>query len=142
MHNRDFLENLVELVRQQLPIELKNFLISGPTMNLVKFHYGYPKIHYEVWIQKRKREVEVGLHFEGEPEENHDKLLMLSKKWDLISDTLGQELDAESWGKGWTRIHETVLLEQLDDDLLVELSLKLSGMIRTLEPLLRDSEHL
>jgi hypothetical protein len=142
MHNRDFLENLVELVRQQLPIELKDFQISGPTMNLVKFHYGSPKTHYEVWIQKRKREAEVGLHFEGEPEENHDKLLMLSKKWDFISGALGREVAGESWGKGWTRIHETVILEQLNDDLLVELSLKLSGMIRTLEPLLRDPERL
>ena len=101
MKTGEFLEALLELARQQLPPELSGFQVTGPTMSLAKLHYGRPTVHYEVWIQKRRGEAELGLHFEGDAESNLRHL------------------------------------EPLNDDFLVELSFKLSAMIRTLEPLLR-----
>ena len=142
MKTGEFLEALLELVRQQLPPELSGFQVAGPTMSLVKLHYGRPTIHYEVWIQKRRGEVELGLHFEGDAESNRRHLELLSGQRDAIRSALGSGVDAEPRDKGWTRVHETVPLEPLDDDFLVELSFKLSAMIRTLERMLKDAEPL
>ena len=142
MKTGEFLEALLELVRQQLPPELSGFQVAGPTMSLVKLHYGRPTIHYEVWIQKRRGEVELGLHFEGDAESNRRHLELLSGQRDAIRSALGSGVDAEPWDKGWTRVHEAVPLEPLDDDFLVELSFKLSAMIRTLERMLKDAEPL
>ena len=137
MKTGEFLEALLELARQQLPPELSGFQVTGPTMSLVKLHYGRPTVHYEVWIQKRRGEAELGLHFEGDAESNLRHLELLSEQGDAIRSALGPGVDTEPWDKGWTRVHETVPLEPLNDDFLVELSFKLSAMIRTLEPLLR-----
>lgn len=137
MKTGEFLEALLELARQQLPPELSGFQVTGPTMSLVKLHYGRPTVHYEVWIQKRRGEAELGLHFEGDAESNLRHLELLSEQGDAIRSALGPGVDMEPWDKGWTRVHETVPLEPLNDDFLVELSFKLSAMIRTLEPLLR-----
>ena len=142
MKTGEFLEALLELVRQQLPPELSGFQVTGPTMSLVKLHYERPTVHYEVWIQKRRGEVELGLHFEGHAESNLRRLDLLSEQRDAIRSALGPGVDAEPWDKGWTRVHETVPLEPLSDDFLVELSFKLSAMIRTLEPMLRAVEGL
>ena len=142
MKTGEFLEALLELARQQLPPELSGFQVTGPTMSLVKLHYGRPTVHYEVWVQKRRGEVELGLHFEGDAESNRRYLELLSEQRDAIRSALGPDVDAEPWDKGWTRVHETVPLEPLSDDFLVELSFKLSAMIRTLEPMLRAVEGL
>ena len=136
LKTREFLENLPELVRQQLPPELSEFHAIHPFGTLTKLHYGLPTVHYEVWIQRRKGLMEVGLHFEGDRQENLNSLELLRERSTDIRKAVGPGLEFEEWDKGWTRIHETLRLEALDMDFLVEISFKLSAMIRTLEPLL------
>ena len=140
MKSGEFLEALPDLVRQQLSPVLRGFQVTASPKSLVKLHYGRPTVHYEVWVQKRKGEVEMGLHFEGEAESNRRHLELLSKQQDAIRSALGPAVDAEPWDRGWTRVHETIPLEPLNDDFLVEMSFKLSAMIRTLEPMLRAVE--
>ena len=137
MKSREFLEILPEMVRQQLPSELGDFEVVSTMSTLMKIHYGVPTVHYEVWIQRRKKQVEVGLHFEGDRESNSRHLEMLRQRATDIRSALGDAVELEEWDKGWTRAHRTVPLEPLDDDFLVEVSFTLSGMIRTLEPILR-----
>ena len=138
MKTREFLEVLADLVRQQLPAELSDFQTPRRVTSLIKLYYDDPSTHYEVWVQKRKKEVEVGLHFEADPESNFGQLEMLSQRSEEIRASLGPEFEIGDWDRGWTRAHETVPLEPLNDDFLVELSFKLSAMIRTLEPMLRQ----
>ena len=136
MKPREFLEMLPDLVRQQLPPELDDFEVMGPTGSLVKLHYQRPKVHYEVWLRRRLKQVELGLHFEGDPDSNHRQIDLLSQHTDEIRASLGPEIEVGPWDRGWTRVHETLPWEPLGDDFLVEVSVKLSSMIRTLEPLL------
>ena len=138
MKTKEFLEVLADLVRQQLPPELSDFQTPPRVTSLIKLYYDQPATHYEVWVQKRKKEVEVGLHFEADPESNFGQLEMLSQRSEEIRASLGPEFEIGEWDRGWTRAHETVPLEPLNDDFLVELSFKLSAMIRTLEPILRQ----
>ena len=131
------MENLPDVVRQQLPPELEDFQTVAPTASIVKLHYGAKSVHYEVWVQRRKREVEVGLHFEGDPESNLHNLTRLRQRRTDIHSALGPGVALEEWDKGWTRVHEIVPLEPLTMDFLVEVSFRLSEMMKTLEPLLR-----
>lgn len=137
MKTRDVLHILPDLVRQQLPPEFKDFHIVGPTTSLVKLHFGDARIHYEVWIQKRKGEIELGLHFEDEPGVNASYLARLSDHSRTIQSALGPTVRTESWVKSWARVHEIVPLEPITDDFMIEISFKLSRMMRFLEPLLR-----
>ena len=62
----------------------------------------------------------------------------MSQRTKDIKKSLGTEVEVEEWVRGWTRVHETVPLEPLDEDFLVEVSFRLSAMIQTLEPILRE----
>ena len=137
MKTKEFLGTLSDLGRQQLPPELSDFQVHPRVTSLTKLYYGMASIHYEVWIQKGRGIVELGLHFEGDPESNFRHLELLMGRWDEIRCSLGENVELQQWDKGWCRAHETVPLQPLSDDFLVEVSLKLSNMVRTLEPLLR-----
>jgi hypothetical protein len=137
MKTREFLQLLPDLVRQQLPAELKEFQVTGSTMSLVKLHYGDPSIHYEVWIQRRKGELELGLHFEGDPVTNYHYLRLLNQYLREIQSALGKEVEVEEWARSWTRAHQTLPLQPMTDDFLVEVAVKLSATMKTLEPLMK-----
>ena len=137
MKTREFLETLTDLVRQQLPPGLSGFDVAGPSSTPIKLHYQNSTVHYEVWVQKRRGQVELGLHFEGAIKSNLRHLELLSRHREEIQSSLGAGVEFEQWGRGWTRAHETLPLEPFDDDFLVGVSLKLSELMRTMEPLLR-----
>ena len=137
MKTREFLYNLPDIVVQQLKAEIRDFHIIRPTMTLVKLHYGDPSIHYEVWIRKRRGEIELGLHFEADTATNRLGLELLNKHLGAIQRALGARVRVEEWDKGWTRAHETLRLEPLTDDFLVEVSSRLSEIVETIEPILR-----
>ena len=138
MKTKDFLETLPDLIRAQLPLELGEFQVRPRVTSLTKFYYGRATIHYEVAVQKRHQTVEVGLHFEGEPESNFRHLELLQSLSEDIRSSLGDVIEIEEWVRGWTRAYELLPLEPLTDDFLVEVSFKVSGMIKALEPLLRS----
>ncbi|MBM3944807.1 MAG: hypothetical protein FJ317_04855 [SAR202 cluster bacterium] len=139
MKTREFLSELVELVRIQLPSGLRDMRVVGPLFTLVKFHYGDPVVHYEVWIQRRAGLVEVGLHFEGTAERNAKYLAAMSRRAKEITKALGPSVELEQWTASWTRVHEHMPLEALDADTLVAVAHRLAGMIRVLEPMVRGA---
>ena len=137
MKTREFLETLPDLVRQQLSPALSGFQVHPRVTSLTKFYYERSSVHYEVQIHRRRGVVELGLHFEGDPESNFRHLELLRGFSEEIRSSLRDGIEIEQWDRGWTRAHETIPLEPLSDDFLVEVSFKLSGMMQTLEPLLR-----
>jgi len=139
MKTREFLESLPDLVRQQVPPELAGFQVGRSARSLAKLYYDQPVIHYEVWIQRRRGRVELGLHFEGDRDANARYLEHLRGQSDHIREALGEDVEVAAWDKGWARVHETMPLEPMTDDFLVEVSFRISAMIRVLEPLLREA---
>ena len=61
LKTREFLAQVVELLRMQLPAELRDVNVVGPVGALIKVHYGNPKVHYEVWVRRKAGGIEVGL---------------------------------------------------------------------------------
>ena len=137
MKTKEVLELLPDLFWQQLPPDLAGFQVAHRITSLTKIYYDNPSFHYEVWIQKRRKEVELGLHFESDPDSNLEQFDLLREKADEIHASLGEEVEIHEWDRGWTRAHETLELDPLDDDFLVEISFRLSAMIQTFEPILR-----
>ena len=90
MKTKEFLEALPDLVRQQLPSELGEFKVHPRVTSLTKFYYERSSIHYEVWVQKRRGIIELGLHFEGAPETNCRYLELLQSRSEQIEETLGK----------------------------------------------------
>ena len=142
MKIQQFLQEIPELLRSQLPAELQGFSTLGPTASLIKFHFGNRRIHYEVWVQRRARlveavnpRVEIGLHFEGDRASNLAWLEALQPHLPGLRPLLGPGVAAEHWTETWTRIHEEVPLEALEEDSLLEVTSRLARLIRALQPL-------
>ena len=136
MRRKEFLELLPDLIRQQLPKDLADVQVAHRITSLTKFYYNQPSFHYEVWIQKRRKEIELGLHFENGPDNNLAQLDLIREKADQIHGSLGNEVELHEWDRGWTRAHATLELDPIDCDFPVEISFRLSAMIQTLEPIL------
>jgi hypothetical protein len=136
MRIREFLNHLPPLILYGLPNNLKDFTVIGPTTNLIKFHYGNPAIHYEVWVQRKRGIIEVGLHFEADRVTNQKHLETLSNHFIEIHTNLGFEIEPEQWTESWTRIHLTLGFQTLDKNLAIKIATKITRMIAVLQPFL------
>ena len=139
MRIQEFLREVPELLRSQLPAGLDDFHTVGPIVSLMRFHYGVPSVHYEVWIQRPNRIVELGLHFEADRDTNTRYLQSLKDHLGEIREALGPSIEAEQWTQSWTRVHETLPLEPLEEEFLMEVSSRLSRMISVLQPMVREA---
>ena len=138
LKTREFLAEVTEIARMQLPSHLRDLHLIGPMASLVKLHYGDPKVHYEVWVRRRIGTVEVGLHFEGPAERNVYYLKQLTEHHGHVIASLGPEVETEQWTESWTRVHQVFPFVKLDEDLLIVVLGRLSHMVRLLEPCVRE----
>ena len=138
MRIRDFLVLLPPLVLDALPSRLKDFKTVGPTFSLMKFHYGRPSIHYEVWVQRRWGRVELGLHFEADAETNSRYLEGLSDYFAEIQAGLGPDVEPEQWTESWTRLHQTISLKALDEVFASEIAGRIAQMMAVLQPMVEE----
>src|SRR3972149_7223712 len=71
LKTKEFLGLVADFLGEHLPQELQDFRVRGPVFSLVGILYAKdPRIHYEVWVQRRTGRLELGLHFEAEAETN------------------------------------------------------------------------
>ena len=138
LKTKEFLTEVVELLRMQLPETLRDPQVVGPVGSLIKVHYGDPKVHYEVWVRRQAGSIEVGLHFEGDSGLNARYLSQLTERYASVLASLGPGVEAEEWVRSWTRVHQTLPFSELDEDMLMVVSGRLSQMVSRLEPAVRE----
>ena len=134
---RSFLALLPGLVRVALPEPLQGFQVRGPMFSLVGLYYEDPRVHYEVWLQRRIRRVEIGLHFEAVAAENQRCLELMGAHAPAIVDALGPSVEGEPWDRGWARVHESIPIEPYTQEYAAGLAARLARFIEVLEPIRR-----
>jgi hypothetical protein len=102
-------------------------------------HYGNPRVHYEVWLVRKTGRIEVGLHFEDERERNLRLALALAAHADVLRAAIGPEVELEEWTASWTRLHETLPLGPLTDELCDEVAARLAAIVAATQPLLAEA---
>ena len=138
LKTKEFLVEVVELLRMQLPAQLRDVNVVGPVGSLIKVHYGNPKVHYEVWVRRKVSSIEVGLHFEDDADLNRHYLSELTGRHVHVVASLGPGVAPEEWVRSWTRVHQTIPFSDLDEDTLMVVSGSLSQMVARLEPVVRE----
>lgn len=134
---RDFLEDVVETVRRQLPGERQSFRHKfGP--NLVKFDYGNDRVHYEVWINGEGGWIEVGLHFEDGPVSTAAYLRGFDASIVEIKDRLGTDVEMERWTSSWGRIYVNLPVTSLTPEVRDAATARLVPLILTLQPMVES----
>jgi hypothetical protein len=134
---REFFAAIREELARRLPPELSGFT-SRANMSQIKLYYHAPRIHYEVWVNSRDGHIEIALHFEDGPESTAQLIRHFDRFIVEIKHTVGPDVELERWTNSWGRIYQLLPTQPLTEDLAVEVSERLSIMMRTLEPLLDE----
>ncbi|MGQ9573145.1 MAG: hypothetical protein ACUVV3_08175 [Dehalococcoidia bacterium] len=137
MRVRDFLSLVRERLEPLLPPELRSFQ-ARIRFNLLQVYYEHPSLHYEVWPQRKNGRIEIGLHFEGEREENYGWAAALAERMPQLQAALGPTLELEEWTPTWTRLHQSLPLASLDEALADEVAHRMAAFIATLQPILEE----
>jgi hypothetical protein len=133
----EFFERLHDRLRAILPPDLNGF-VAHANRHQTKLHYGEPRIHYEVWLVGKTQLLEVGLHFEADPDTNLAWLeFLIAHQAELIAE-LGPAYELERWTASWTRLHRCLPLRPLDDAYLDEVAEELAWLIEAAQPLIAE----
>lgn len=137
MRLQQFQVGVVAQTKKQLPRALKNFQ-ARTQFTLFKIFYSNPRAHYEVGVRGPERLIEVGLHFEDEKTKNDALLAHFMERAFEIHAELGPRVEVEQWTNSWSRVHQVIPYQSLDDPLVETVAEQLTQMIEVLEPMLRD----
>ena len=135
---RDFLIAVYDSLGKRLPKSLRDHQWRV-RFSLLQVYFESPAVHYEVWVQRKTGRIEIGLHFEGEPEENYRWAAALASRSLEIQSQLGPAVELEEWTRSWTRLHETRELGgALTVELAGEIARRLAEFIEVLEPIVAE----
>ncbi len=134
---RSFLAGVSEIFRSVAPPPVSRFA-ENLSYSLVQYHLGHPKIHYEIWVQRRRRRIELGLHFEADAALNRELLRRMLDRESELLDRLGPEIEFEQWDRGWTRVHESLPAARLDLDLAEFAAVRLAQYVEATQDIIAD----
>jgi hypothetical protein len=136
MKASEFMRALPAATRSKLPKKFQSFKTNQRAW-LVQFYYADPLLHYEVvTLGERRGRLEIGLHFESRQTEVNAQLLQgFMRHLFEIKAELGEQVEAEAWDKGWTKVYETIDLEKFDEAYLDRVAERLARMMRVLQPI-------
>ncbi len=139
LSQQKFLKTLPDVLIAQLPPPLKGIKVRQPWRWLIQFHYGEPRLHYEVSRPRNLPGLELGFHCEARDKEMN--LFMLKgfrRNLFEIKATLGESMEAEMWDRGWTKIYEVYPEGELTESYQVAVGKRLSEIIVCLHPIYVD----
>ena len=139
MRPEEFLSAVRERAAAQLPPDLRGWRARIMYASL-QAHYGNPRVHYEVWLVRKTGRVEIGLHFEADQESNREWAGHLAGHADTLRAAIGPAVELEEWTASWTRLHETLPLGPLDDQLCDDVAGRLATIVTTTQPLLAETD--
>lgn len=131
-----FLGDLPLVVVAALPPWLQGIKSRQPWGWLVQFHYGEPRLHYEVSKALRVGGWELGFHCEAK-DKHLNRVLLNGFRRHLfeIKDVLGGSIEAEMWDRGWTKIYEVMPEAELTTEYQAKLGQRLAEIITCLHPI-------
>lgn len=138
LRRRDFFAAVVSGLRLHLPEPLATFQDRAST-GQVKIHYGNERVHYEVWVDSQRDQIEIGLHFEDGPISTAAFLAFFDAHIVEIKHDLGPQLDLERWTSSWGHLYEILPLTRLDPALADRIARRLAALIAALQPLVETA---
>ncbi|MDP9365762.1 MAG: hypothetical protein M3Q10_16325, partial [Chloroflexota bacterium] len=138
LRRRDFFEAVVDRLRLHLPTPLADFRHKA-SMGQVKVFYGNERVHYEVWTDGQRGQLEIGLHFEDGPVSTAAFLTFFDARIVELKHDLGPELELERWTASWGHLFEIWPLTRLDDALADRAARRLATVIAAVQPLVDDA---
>lgn len=101
---------------------------------ILQFSFGNPAIHFELQPQPARRQVEVGLHFEGTLEQNNAWAKRVADNACDVMAAMGPAWELEEWTATWRRIHRVYRFDELTAGLGREVAAEFAHAMQALLP--------
>lgn len=137
LKHTDFMKGLGQLLPDMLPAPYKKYRL-GETRWFYQVYYEERAIHYEVSRPNARtgRMLEIGLHFESRNRDLNQQLLEAFFPYILeIRAALGDQVVAETWDRGWTKLYEAYPSEALTADQQAFTAKRLAEFIAVVQPI-------
>lgn len=138
MKSHEFVAAVTAHLRHNLPCQWQTFTLRQRG-NQAQYHYGQPRLHYEVWVDSRFSHVEVGLHFEADVDTNLRLLDTFDRRVVELRAESGCPVEAEHWTATWARVHWVVPYERLDRGLAENVAVGLARLMVVSQPMLEEA---
>lgn len=136
MRVNDFLNLVAKYTRAELPAQFGRFQ-TWKRYTLIQVYFTKRSVHYEVWVRGGNvHSLEIGLHCEADAATNRAILETCDAHLFEIKDALGDQIEAEQWTNTWTRVHELVPYDKLDEATAQQAAKRLAKMITVIQPLI------
>lgn len=116
MQAREWLFYTEDLALAALPAAVPR-LQRRVMWTILQFYFEDPRIHFELQPQPSRGQIEVGLHFEGTPEQNEWWAARVAAHACEVHAALGPEWELEEWTRSWRRLHRVYRFDRLTGQL-------------------------
>jgi hypothetical protein len=137
MSRSTFFDGIVANLRKELPEPLRGFH-TRRFGHLLKIYFANERIHYEVWVDTRREQIELGLHLEDGPASTLAYLEVLDRNILEIKHALGPDAELGRWTLSWGHLIENWPLDALNKELRELICRRTLLYIVTLQPMLDE----
>ena len=132
-----FIQTIPEVIRPLLPQPLRGFTVHQPFRWIIQMNYGEQRLHYEVSrISGPTKDLELGFHFESRDKDLNRYLLLGFRRHFLeIRDMLGDNIEAEMWDRGWTKVYERFPAGEITPAYQENAAQRMAAIITCLHPI-------
>ncbi len=110
-----FFEDIIRQLRTELPPELSQFQVRNYSY-LIKLFYDNERVHFEVWVDSIRSQIEIGLDFEDGADSTAAYLAFFDQRIVEIKERTGPTLELERWTKTWGHFVEVYPIEPFEPE--------------------------
>jgi hypothetical protein len=134
-----FFDDIIRQLRAELPTELSQFQVRNYSY-LIKLFYGNERVHFEVWVDSIRSQIEIGLDFEDGADSTAAYLAFFDERIVEIKEQTGPTLELERWTKTWGHFVEVYPIEPFERETARLIGDRMVVFISTLQPLIEEAE--
>ncbi len=133
-----FFDDIVRQLRLELPDDLRQFQVHNHSF-LIKLFYDNERVHFEVWVDSIRSQIEIGLDFEDGAESTAAYLAFFDERIVEIKERTGPALELERWTKTWGHFVEVYPIEPFDRQTAQRIGDRMTVIMSVLQPLVAEA---
>ncbi|MGC4047618.1 MAG: hypothetical protein QM758_27810 [Armatimonas sp.] len=134
-----FFDDIIRQLRAELPGELSQFQVRNYSY-LIKLFYSNERVHFEVWVDSIRSQIEIGLDFEDGADSTSAYLAFFDERIVEIKERTGPDLELERWTKTWGHFVEVYPIEPFDRQTAKTVGDRMVTIISVLQPMIDEAE--
>lgn len=133
-----FFDDITRYLRVELPEDLRGFRVRQ-TSFLMKLYYQNERVHFEVWVDPVRQQIEIGLDFEDGAASTAAYLAFFDQRIVEIKEQTGPTLELERWTKTWGHFVEVYPIEPLTRERALMIGDRMVTFLSVLQPLIEEA---